>query len=137
MENETVNTIVTRSDKTVVFGQNVRSTNGAEYKYPIPILYYDFLRRFSYSEECRWKNYFYLNHPIFAFGVENFLSYAAHFCKYETQNGSLEIIFIGSGNGTIKNDIIAAYVNHFGGELSITLIDPNPEYRVDFPQWKI
>jgi hypothetical protein len=72
------------------------------------------------------------NWAINGLGLSNFMSYAAHFCKDEGQNGAFEAISVGSGDGTVDNGIIEAYHDHFGEELEITLVDKNPKYDVHF-----
>lgn len=124
--------IIALPDKTVSLGENVRPKSGLEYSYPTAILLEDLYQRDKYNTVYKERNYPYSNHPIFAFGVENFLSYAAHFCRHEGRNGTVEVVSVGSGNGTIEDDIIATYANLFGEQLSITLIDKNPKYRVHF-----
>jgi hypothetical protein len=72
------------------------------------------------------------NPAIIGFGSSNFMSYAAYFCKDEGQNGAVEIVSAGSGDGKVERGIIAAYRKHFGEELDITLVDCNPKFEVHF-----
>jgi len=74
------------------------------------------------------------NNGICALGVDNFLSAAAQFCEDEARDHEIDVISVGSGDGTIERAIIAAYRQRFGKNLCIKLIDPDPAYEsiVDF-----
>lgn len=97
--------------------------------FPTPTSLDDLQNKAKYYKVCK-KEYF--NPAIYSFGVNNFLSYASYFCKTEAQGGLIEVISIGSGDGSLENAIITAYEDHFGSKLNITLVDNNPEFKVDY-----
>lgn len=96
--------------------------------YPKPITYDGLAdRAFGYGNQS-------YNQAIIGIGVKYFMSCAAHFCNDEMQRGATNIISIGCGDGFVdrSTSIIKTYHDHFGSELDIILIDPNPKYEVDF-----
>ena len=101
-------------NKTVLRAQNELPKTHSNYSYPTPILEKVLIRRFVRQQVVRERDYRWENHPILAFGVPNFLSYAAHYCKYETENGKMEVVSVGSGKGNIENEFIERYSGLFG-----------------------
>ena len=112
-----------------VYKERTISDNYHLMGYPTPILKGDLFNRATYHEVVDEKQFPYM--AFLSFGLHNFMSYAAHFCKYEAQNNA-DIISVGSGNGMVDKEIIATYRKHFGEDIKITLVDPNPDYEVDF-----
>lgn len=97
--------------------------------FPTPSLLCDLHCKSIRNEVVNKKSY---NWAICGFGVNNFMSYAAYFCKNKALNGSIEIISVQSGGGSVDNSIIEAYQAHFGIALNITLVDKNPKFKVDY-----
>ena len=73
------------------------------------------------------------NNGIVALSVATFLSTAVQFCHDELRRG-MELVSVGSGDGYVENEIMAAYRDRFKSEFKITLIDPEPSYagKVDY-----
>lgn len=74
------------------------------------------------------------NNGIVALGVENFMV-TTQFYEDEAAGGEIEIVSIGSGDGTIEKDIMAEYHSRFRKDLPrINLVDPDPKFDgiVDF-----
>lgn len=97
--------------------------------YPTSILFEDFNRRLYIYGEYTIKSF---DRGVLGVGINNFFSYAAYFCAHEAQEGAIEIISVGSGDGSVDRGIREAYRDHFGSTLNITLVDVNPKYKVDF-----
>ena len=99
--------------------ENIRAT--AETLHPSDRVKYD-LKRY--------------NNGIVALGVQNFMTAAAQFCEDEAAGGGeVDIVSIGSGDGTIEKDIAAEYRSRFGKDMArIRLVDPDPKFDgiVDF-----
>ena len=61
-------------------------------------------------------------------GPRKFLSTAVHFCDEETRKGEIDVVSVGSGDGSLEKAIIAAYRQHYGNssKLNVILVDPDP-----------
>lgn len=69
------------------------------------------------------------NWGVVGFQVNNFYSYAAYFCEFDSRNGNdtAEIVSVGPGLGLVEKSIIDMHCKLFGTEINITLVNNNPK----------